>query len=112
MFALFVLHVFSLIIIQLNLFFSIEPDKPIVSEDHICSQSIFLQLKLQQSNEVIERLKKRCSERTKEVARLRASLKRVTMHKMNLKEILDEIKEKKMISEEGHQILQVNVFNF
>lgn len=83
----------------------------VISAPHICSQSIYLELKLQRSNEIIEKLQKRCHEKTAEIGRLRASLKRVTLSKTNLKVVLQEIKEKKMISEEGFTSLQVNVFN-
>lgn len=86
------------------------PDKPVISEEHICAQSIYLQLKLQQADGIIKKLQKRCSVKTTEIARLKSSLKRLTLSKMNLKEILQETKDKKMISEKELQVLQVNVF--
>lgn len=79
----------------------------IESHNHICSQSINLNLKLQRANETIAKLQKRCSEKKSEIDRLRSALKRAKLSKFNYKELLEEIKEKNMISEEGHHILQV-----
>lgn len=83
----------------------------VINVEHICSQSIYLELKLQRANDIIAKLQKRCHEKSAEIGRLRAALKRVTLSKSNMKEVLQEIKEKKMISEEGFTSLQVNVFN-
>lgn len=84
---------------------------PVVSEDHICSKSIYLELTLQRSKEIIKKLQKRCAEKTAEIGRLKSAVKRLAISKSNLKDVLHEIKERKMISDDGHQVLQVNVFN-
>lgn len=83
----------------------------IVSEEHICAKSIHMELKLQKANEIIQRLQKRCADKNSELDRLRSSLKRLTLSKANLKELLQDIRNKNMISDEGHQVLQVNIFS-
>lgn len=86
-------------------------DSPeVISHQHICSQSIYLDLKIRKANETIKKLQNKVQEKTTTIGRLRSALKRVTLSKSNLKEVLDEIKEKKMISEEGFKSLQVNIF--
>lgn len=87
---------------------SVSPD--VVSGEHICSKSIYMELKLQKAEETIAKLKKKVVERTSQVNRLQAALKRATLSKMHLKDVLQEIKTKNMISDEGYDILQVNIF--
>lgn len=83
----------------------------VISDDHICYKSIYMELKLQKAEQTIEKLKKRCAEKSSEINRLRTALKRVALSKTNLKELLQQLKEKKFISDEGHNVLQVNLFS-
>lgn len=86
-------------------------DSPqIISEDHICSKSIYMELKLQKCEQIIEKLKNRCIEKTTEINRLRTALNRVVLSKANMKELLQQLKDKKFITDEGHSVLKVNLF--
>lgn len=87
-------------------------DSPkVISEDHICSKSIYMEMKLQKAEKIIENLKKRCTEKSSEINRLRSALKRVTLSKTNLKELLQQLKDRNFISDDGHNVLQVNIFS-
>lgn len=84
----------------------------VVSTEHICSKSIYLELKLQRARETISKLQKRCADKTAEIGRLKSAVKRLAVSKTNLKELIEDIKQKNMISEQGHQnLIQVNLFN-
>lgn len=76
-------------------------------QEHFCAKSLRLDVQLQKANEVIKTLQKRCSEKTKEINRLRSSLKRAEVNKSNLKVVLNEMRDKEMISNECHRILEV-----
>lgn len=82
----------------------------IISEDHICSKSIYMELKLHKYEEIIEKLQKRCTVKTTEINRLRTALKRITLSKTNMNELLQQLKDKNFITDEGHSVLQVNLF--
>lgn len=69
-----------------------------------------MELKLQKYDEVIEKLKKRCAEKTSEINRLRSALQRVALSETNMKELLQHLKDKNFITDEGQSVLQVNLF--
>lgn len=69
-----------------------------------------MELKLQKYEQIIQKLKDRCTEKTSEINRLRAALKRIALSKTNMKELLQQLKDKKFITDEGHSVLQVNLF--
>lgn len=70
-------------------------------------ECIQLDIELQKAKLTIIKLQKRVSEKTAEINRLKASEKRHKLAKCNLVEILGELKNKKWISEEGQQTLNV-----
>lgn len=74
---------------------------------HVCEKCVKLDLELQKSKLTISKLQKRCIEKTAEIKRLRAIEKRSNFAKNSLQEILREIKNKKWISDEGQQVLNV-----
>lgn len=78
-----------------------------VRQVHHCSKSIELEMQLIKANNAIRKLQTRCIEKSSELIRLRSALKRSEMSKCTLKEILNEIRKNKLISEEGHQKLNV-----
>lgn len=80
-----------------------------VDGEHHCSKAINLELMLLKAKETIKKLQTRCSEKTKDISRLRAALKRSEMSKYSLQEILNDMKENKMISDEGQHILSVTI---
>lgn len=70
-------------------------------------KSIQLELKLQKANDAIKALQLKYSKKTAEINRIRSSLRRSQLSKSNLEVVLREIKNQKMISDEGHRILKV-----
>lgn len=76
--------------------------------EHLCTKCVQLEIEVQKSQVTISKLQKRCSEKTSEIKRLRLSKKRAQMAKKSLEELLKEIKEKKWISDEGRDVLNVN----
>lgn len=79
------------------------------SETHTCSKSIELVLKLQKANDAIKALQLKHKEKMTEINRIRSSLRRTQLRNSNFQAILKEIKNKKMISEEGVRILKVKI---
>lgn len=76
--------------------------------EHICGKSLNLDLRLQKANQVIKKLQQRCTEKSKEIFRLRAALKRSEVNRSNLKELLKSMKDNKIISDECHRIMEVS----
>lgn len=74
----------------------------------ICKKCFELEVKLQKSQVVISKLQKRCAEKSAQIKRLRASEKRSKLAKKSLEDLLQDIKEKKWISDEGQNVLNVN----
>lgn len=74
---------------------------------HTCSRSIQLELKLLKANEIIKNLQLKYAAKNAEINRIRSNLRRIKLSKSNLEAILREVKEKKLISEEGHRIMKV-----
>lgn len=74
----------------------------------LCDKCVQIDTELQKSQMTIKKLQKRCAEKTAEIKRLRVSEKRAKMAKKTLEELLSEIKDKKWISDEGQNILNVN----
>lgn len=81
-----------------------EQPKNIVS---ICSKCAQLEIELQKSKNVVEKLKKRCIDKTAEIKRLRSAEKRTKMAKYSLEEILRDLRNKKWISAAGENVLKV-----
>lgn len=81
------------------------------SDSHVCKKSLQMEIQLIKANETITKLQRRCAEKTEQLNRLKASEKRCRLAKKNLEEILREFKEKKWVSDEGQQILNVNNYN-
>lgn len=82
----------------------IERDKNV----HVCQKCIDLDIQLQKAKSTITKLQKKCSEKTSDINRLKASEKRLRLSKCTLEEIFREFKEKKWISDEGQSVLNVN----
>lgn len=80
-------------------------------KENICPSCIQLEIRLQQSNILISKLKKRCAEKTAEIVRLRAAEKRAKFSNKNLHEMLDEFIAKKWVTEEGQDVLKVKITN-
>lgn len=76
--------------------------------NHICSKSIQLEFELQKARIIIDRLQKRCAEKAVQINRLKVAERRATLAKLNLEGIIKDIKERKWISDEGEQVLNVN----
>lgn len=74
----------------------------------VCTKCVQFKIEVLKSQITISKLQKRCSEKTSEIKRLRLSQKRAQMAKASLEELLKEIKEKKWISDEGRDVLNVN----
>lgn len=77
------------------------------SKGHFCAESLRLEVRLQHANKIIEKLQKRCSEKTKEISRLRIVVKQAESQNQSLKQILQKMRESKALSEEGFEILNV-----
>lgn len=75
---------------------------------HVCQKSIDLDIQLQKAKSTITKLQKRCSDKSSEINRLKASEKRLRLSKCTMEEILRDFKEKKWISDEGQSVLNVN----
>lgn len=84
-------------------------DSPIYEDTnmHICQKSINLDIQLQKAKSTIAKLQKKCADKVAEVNRLKAAEKRLRLSKCSLEEILRDLKEKKWISDEGENILNV-----
>lgn len=70
-----------------------------------------LDVQLQKSNEIIKKLQIKCVAKTKEITRLRSALKRSEINRSSLKEVLKEMKDSNIISEECHRMLEVIILN-
>lgn len=77
----------------------------IVDERHICSETIELEIKLIKVNETVDKLSSKCCEKAKEIARIRAAEKRAKISISNMQQILNQFKDDKIISNEGHEKL-------
>lgn len=78
------------------------------ANQHTFEKSFALELQLIKANETIEKLQKRCAEKTALINRLRASEWRLRLSRSNLQGILNDFKKKKWVTEEGQHILNVN----
>lgn len=77
-------------------------------EKHVCKESLQLQIQLVKAQETIKKLQKKCAEKSAQLIRLKASEKRAHVANFNLKEIIQDIKQNKWISDDGQIILNVN----
>lgn len=77
------------------------------SELLACNKCVQLQFELEKSKILVSKLQKRCAVKTAEIKRLRVSEKRSKLAKKTLEDVLREIKEKKWISAEGQDVLNV-----
>lgn len=77
------------------------------SELLACNKCVQLQFELEKSKIVVSKLQKRCAVKTAEIKRLRVSEKRSKLAKKTLEDVLREIKDKKWISAEGQDVLNV-----
>lgn len=89
-----------------------ENDQQAENLEEVCRKCIQLDMDLQKSKQVIAKLQKKCREKNSEIKRLRASEKRAKIVKSSLEEIMRQIKEKKWISEEGEEVMNVICPNF
>lgn len=80
----------------------------IVHETHHCGKSIHLDIELQKSKQVIEKLKTRCAQKCAEINRLNKALIRCKLSNSSLKELLNEARDRNWISDDAHSILNVN----
>lgn len=86
-------------------------DSSQVDKEHVCTKALQLDVQLQRANAIIKKLQIKCAEKTKEIIRLRSALKRSEINRSNLKEVLKEMKDNNIISEECHRILEVIILN-
>lgn len=76
-------------------------------QNDFCLKCPQVNLQLQKSKLQIIKLKKQCAQKSSEIKRLRAAQTRSKLAKSSLEEIIREIKEKKWISDEGQDVLNV-----
>ena len=81
--------------------------QPSENLENVCCKCVQLDMELQKSKQVIAKLQKKCHEKNSEIKRLRASEKRAKMVRSSLEEIMRQIKEKKWISDEGEEVMNV-----
>lgn len=81
------------------------------SSKSLCTKCVQVEIEVQKAKITISKLQKRCGEKTSEINRLRLSQKRAQMAKQTLEDILKDMKEKNLISDEGRSILNVNERN-
>lgn len=63
---------------------------------------------LQKAKLVVTKLQKRCTEKASEIKRLKAAEKRSRLARCTLEDMLQEMKQKKWITDEGQDVLNVN----
>lgn len=61
------------------------------------------------NNETVNRLRESCINRNKEIRRLRVAANRLKLRTNSLKELLNDLKQEKLISEEAEKVLIVRV---
>lgn len=69
-------------------------------EEHICSNAIYLELKLQKAQNTIATLQKRCKDKTADIVRLRSALNRSQLAQKNIHERLQMLKNQNLIPDE------------
>lgn len=74
----------------------------------VCNKCVDVQVELQKAKIAVEKLKKKCSDKASEIKRLKAAEKRSRQAKCTLEEMLQEMKKKKWITDEGQDVLNVN----
>lgn len=74
----------------------------------ICNKCVQLEVELQKAKLVVLKLKKRCTDKVSEIKRLKAAEKRSRLAKCTLEDMLQEMKQKKWITDEGEDVLNVN----
>lgn len=74
----------------------------------MCSKCVQLGTEVQKLQITVSHLQKKCKEKTSEIKRLRLSEKRSKAAKTSLEGILKEVKDRKWISDEGSNVLNVN----
>lgn len=82
-------------------------DREIVREYHHCRKSIQLEFELQKAKQTIEKLQFGCKEKSGKINRLQKALNRSILRNANMKDLLIDLKNRNMISDEAHSALNV-----
>lgn len=83
-------------------------DNEKIRESHHCPKSIQLEFDLQKAKKTIEKLQIGSKEKAAKINRLQKALNRSKLTNSNLKDLLNDLKNRKWISDEAHSILNVN----
>lgn len=73
----------------------------------MCCNCVQLEIDLHKTKITLSKLQKRCHDKAAEIKRLRASEQRAKTAKYTLEEMIREMKQKKWISDEGQNVLNV-----
>lgn len=73
-----------------------------------CNKCVQLDVELQRTKLVVIKLQKRCTDKSSEIKRLKAANQRSKLAKCTLEDMLQEMKQKKWITAEGEDVLNVN----
>lgn len=73
----------------------------------VCNKCVRLEVELQKVRLVVAKLKKRCSDKTAEIKRVKAAEKRSRLSKSNLEDMVQELKQKKWITAEGQDVFKI-----
>lgn len=73
----------------------------------VCNKCIQLEIELQKVKLSVTKLQKRCSDKAAEIKRLKAAEKRSRLAKCSLVDMVQELKQRKLITAEGQDVLNV-----
>lgn len=99
-------------LIGIQLLFSVESTRvnhvQIVEENHICPKSLNLEVKMKNLTEKLNRSKQICADKSKQIKKLNSLLGYYQKRSKSLKEIISNMKNQELISEQTELILNVS----